>query len=344
MIKNVLKVFCAVSVLCLFSACEKENKKDEAKHVAVFLPGFRAGNAVYGMLADGAERAVNKAAQAGMNAEITVLEAGTNQAEWEGKLKALAAEEKYDLIISSNPSMPEIIKPILAEFPNQKFLLLDAFCENEPNIAAFRYNQREQAFTAGYIAGLVSMSKMKYANTEKKIGLIAGQEYPVMTNIIAPAYLEGARAVDKDFELDFRIVGNWYDSLKGAELAAAMHSAGCDVIMPICGGANQGVITAAKENGFYITWFDDNGYSKAAGFVIGSAAMQQEKLAFEKTTDFLNGTLVFGKSETLGMKDGFVNFITDDTEYISSVPEDIRNKQNEMLEKIMNEEIRLNIE
>ena len=33
--------------------------------------------------------------------------------------------------------------------------------------------------------------------------------------------------------------------------------------MPISGGANQGVLAAAKELGFYVSWFDNNGYSKA---------------------------------------------------------------------------------
>lgn len=328
----------------LFTGCTKEKRNKETKRIAVFLPGFRTGNAVYSMLADGAERAVEQANEKGNIAEIIVLEAGTNQAEWGMKLKSIAAEEKYELIISSNPSIPEIIKPILKEFPNQKFMLLDAFFENEPSVATFRYNQREQGFAAGYIAALVSLSKMKYANAEKKIGLIAGQEYPVMTNIIAPAFLEGAKAVDKDFELDFRVVGNWYDSLKGAELASAMHNAGCDVIMPICGAANQGVITAAKEKGFYITWFDNNGYSKAPGLVVGSSVMHQDKLSFEKTLDFLNGNLEFGEALTLGMKDGFVDFITEDKEYISTVPEELRNKQSEMLKKIFNGEINLPIE
>lgn len=339
--RNFVKIVFFMPVLFLFAMCVKEKKETEIKSIAVFLPGFRTGNAVYDMLARGAERAVKHAEEEGKKAELTILEAGVNQAEWGAKLKALASEEKFDLIISSNPSIPEIIKPILKEFPNQKFLVLDAFCEEEPNIATFRYNQREQAFISGYMAALVSLSNMKHANAEKKIGLIAGQEYPVMTNIIAPAYLEGAKTVDPGFELDFRIVGNWYDALKGAELASAMYHDGCDVIMPICGGANQGVVSAATEKGFYITWFDDNGYKKAPGLVVGSAAMEQEKLTFEKTLEFLNGNLQFGKAETLGLKEGYINFITEDSQYISAVPEGLRNRQNEMLKKIKDGEIKL---
>ncbi|MFH5848934.1 BMP family ABC transporter substrate-binding protein, partial [Clostridium perfringens] len=92
-----------------------------------------------------------------------------------------------------------------------------------------------------------------------------------------PAFLEGARAVDPAFEVDFRVVGNWYDASKGAELARAMKAAGVDVIMPIAGGANQGVIAAAKEGGFYVAWFDDNGYAKAPGYVVSSSVMAQER-------------------------------------------------------------------
>ena len=46
---------------------------------------------------------------------------------------------------------------------------------------------------------------MEFANPEKKIGLIAGQEYPAMMSIILPAFIEGAKAVDPEFTVDFKI-------------------------------------------------------------------------------------------------------------------------------------------
>ncbi|AGT43554.1 BMP family ABC transporter substrate-binding protein [Treponema pedis] len=342
--KIIFTVLSCVFIFVFYSCNKNENKQtDSQMNIAVFLPGVRAGSPVYEMLASGVEEAVNFANRNGKNVEVKILEAGTNQADWGTKLTSLAVDGKYGLIISSNPSLPQIAEPVSKQFPNQKFLLLDAYSEGNPMITTFRYNQREQAYIAGYISALVSLSNMKYANAEKKLGLIAGQEYPAMLNTILPAFLEGARAADNDFTVDFRIVGNWYDAAKGAELARAMYEDGADVIMPISGGANQGVLAAAKELGFYVSWFDDNGYAKAEGYVVSSSEMKQKQLAYEQTLNFIEGRLNEGSSNTLGIKDGYVNFISDDPIYIETVPEEIRNKQEAMLKKIADGSLDLSI-
>lgn len=342
--KNLCKVFILFAVIGMFS-CAKTEKKAEDKPIgiAVFLPGVRAQSPVYEMLASGAERAVKEASIQGKSVDLKILEAGTNQAEWSTKLTSLAVEEKYDLIISSNPAMPQIIDPISKQFPKQKFLILDAYTKGNNMIASYRYNQREQAYIAGYISALVSTSKMKYANAEKKLGLIAGQEYPAMLNVILPSFIEGAKAVDSDFTVDFRIVGNWYDAAKGSELAAAMYKNGVDVIMPICGGANQGVLASAQELGFYISWFDSNGYSKAKGYVVSSSEMKQDNLAYEQVLNFINGKFEGGTAGTLGIKDGYVNFIFDDPIFTETVPEDIRKKQESMLKSIKDGTLNLSV-
>lgn len=333
-----IKMFFACFAFLLIFSCQKEEEAGKLR-LAVFVPGVRGGSAIYDMLASGVERAVSEANKDGKAIELTILEAGTNQGEWLQKLSNLASEEQYDLIISSNPSMPDLAKEVLKKFPHNKFLLLDATEEGEKRITTAKYNQYEQAYIAGHMAALVSLSDMKWANDKKKIGLISGQEYPDMARIILPSFIEGARAVDSEIEVDFRIVGNWYDASKGADIATSMYNEGVDVILPICGGANQGVLTAAKENGFYVVWFDSNGYNKAEGYVVGSAIMEQERCAYEKTRSFIDGTLVEGSSEVLGIKEGYVDFIRDDSIYISTVPEVLREKQADMLEKLKRGEI-----
>ncbi len=328
------KGFSFILILCLLlTSCEKKSEVEGMK-IAVFLPGVRAESAIYDMLASGAERAVEEAKNNGKKVDLTVLEAGVNQGQWVEKLSNLVAEERYDIVLSSNPSMPLIAKEVLDRFPQNKFLLLDAYCTDEPKITTAQYNQAEQAYVAGHMAALVSTSNMKMANKQKKIGLISGQEYPDMLNVILPNFIKGAKAVDEEMEVDFRIVGNWYDATRGAELANSMYDGGVDVVMPICGGANQGVLSSATENGFYLLWFDSNGYARAKGHVVGSAILEQERLAYEKVSAFINGTLKEGTPEILGMKAGYIKFVTDDELYISTVPEDLRAKQDEMLKKI----------
>ncbi|MCM1320818.1 MAG: BMP family ABC transporter substrate-binding protein [Bacteroides sp.] len=355
------KICIAALAAVLLASCGKQTKPSADKSIAVFVPGIMSGNPVYEMLAEGItsaaadyNQAASEAQDSGGNstgaekpsarqAVVSVIEAGTEQSEWAAKLTALAASGKYDVIFSSNPSLPDIALPLARQFPQQKFILLDAFCENCASVATVRYNQREQAYLTGFAAGLVSSaeSSMRYANTEKKIALVAAQEYPVMNTVLLPSFEEGARAADPAVSVEFRVVGNWYDASKAETIARALYQSGTDVILPIAGGASQGVIAAAKDCGFYVSWFDDNGFSKAPGYVISSSVLEQRKMAYEMTLKYLRGEIEFGTAQTVGIQDGYVHFVIDDPLYIETVDEGIREKIAERVKMIEDGELLL---
>ncbi len=342
-IKTIIGAVCifVIAIALLFWTFNKS--KEENSWFAVFVPGVIANSPVYSMLVDGVTQAVLDYNQNNnTNYKLEVVEAGTNQAEWGAKLTGLAAMKKFDVIFSSNPSIPDLAVPITEMYPEQKFIILDAFYEGNPNIATVRFNQREQAYLAGYAAGLATTSKdsqMKFSSPQKKIALIAAQEYPVMNEIILPGFIEGAKAVDNDIEVVFKIVGNWYDANKSAEIARSLYNEGVDVILPICGGASQGVIATAKELGFYISWFDDNGFSKAPGYVISSAAMEQEKMAYEVATKYFERKIDFGSAITVDIKDGYITLITDDANFENyfsdSYKENLKNEYNKIKEGVI---------
>jgi simple sugar transport system substrate-binding protein len=328
--KSVSRVMAAaVSILLVIALSSCNEKKGTGKDIGIFVPGILSDSPVYSMMVDGVQEAAaayNKNRTENDQVSVTILEAGTNQAEWSGKLTALAATGKYAVIISSNPSLPDIADPLTKKFPSQKFILMDAYEKGNPSIATVRYNQREQAYLSGYIAALMSKTH--------KIGLIAAQQYPVMDTIILPGFREGAAAAVDGTSVDFRIVGNWYDASKGAELSAAMNKSGVDVILPICGGASQGVIATAKERGFYITWFDNNGFSKAPGVVIASTVMEQKKMSAEMTTRFLEDKIEWGSAQTVGVQKGFIEFVQNDPLYIQTVPKEVRSKMSAVVDDI----------
>ena len=322
-------ILAAAAIMSLFAFGCSNKSNDKSKSIAVFVPGIADDSPVYGMLRDGVTEAVNKYnsdKDDSSKVDLFIMEAGTNQAEWGPKLTALAAEMKYDVIISSNPSLPDLVAPITQQFPNQKFILLDGTMEGNPNVHTVCYNQAEQAYLTGYIGGLMSKTN--------KMALIAAQEYPVMNDILFPYFEKGGKAANPATTVDFRVVGNWYDATKGAELADAVAKKGVDVILPICGGATQGVITSAVNNGIYVTWFDNNGFSKAPGTIISSSTMEQKKMASMVTEEYLNDATPWGTAEMVGIKEGFVDFVQDDPNYINTVPEDVRNTMASLIEDI----------
>ena len=307
--------------------------------IAVFIPGAASGSPIYEMLAAGVKRAVDErnAASGGETVTAQVIEAGYNQAEWEAKLTALAASGNYDLIVSSNPSLPELARTARAKFPSQRFLLLDGELSGDPGIYTLKYNQREQSYMAGHLAALLVTE-----SGGGKAALIAGQEYPAMLQTILPGYREGVNAVDPGIEVDFRVVGNWYDAAKCAELAAGMIKAGVRVILAVAGGANEGAVQAAVEAGTArVIWFDTNGYAVRPPYIVGSCVIHQDKAAYNKTKLFLEGTLPFGSAETAGLLDGYVDFIEDDPLYAAAVSAPVREKQGEMLRRLRSGELSL---
>jgi simple sugar transport system substrate-binding protein len=335
-----------IGILAVSFGCKKEesssaesgNSVQTTKTIAVFIPGVMAGSAIYEMLATGVQ---NAAAEMG-NAEVRIIEAGFNQADWETKLTSLAAEGTIDLIVSSNPSLPVLAEAVSAKFPAQHFLLFDGEISGNPMIYSLRYNQREQSYMAGYLAALVTLEAEVQNGSVKQIGLIAGQEYPAMNGIMLPSYEAGAKAVDPAFEVDFRVVGNWFDAGKAAELAADMIHQGAKVIFCVAGGASEGAVKAAEDAGAKIIWVDTNGYAIRPGTIIGSTILHQDTAAYEKTRLYLEGNLPFGKAEMYGVREGFVDFVQDDPLYISSVSEEVRAKQAAMIESIRSGNLVLN--
>lgn len=318
----------AVALAMAFASCAPKGGKAAGQagrkptKVVVFIPGVRAGNAIYDTMAAGVERAVGEVP----GATVKVFEAGFNQAEWEEKLTSLVATGEYDLVVTSNPSMPELCVKVGTSYPKQLFLALDGYLPGKPGIHTVLYNQTEQGYLAGYLAGLVTTGSMKGSNKDLKVGMVIGQHYPVMDKVIVPGFEAGLKAVDPGIEVDLRVVGDWFDAAKGQALARDEIAAGADVILPICGGAAQGVYKAAVDAGAYAVVFDDNQYAQAPGTILGCFVLRQEELAYVKTKAALDGSLAWGGAEIVGVKDGYVGFLDDASEYQSAVPEDIRTK------------------
>jgi len=297
--------------------------------IAVFVPGVTAGSPVYEQLVAGTERA----AAAYDHVTVKVLEAGFNQGEWEGKLTALAAEGRYELIISANGAMPYVALPVAEAFPDQKFLILDAIIEH-PQMHTILYNQVEQGYMIGYLAGLITTSAMERANEDLMIGMIAGQEYPAMNDMIQPGYEMGAQAVNPGIEMDFRVLGNWFDANKAGELAKSMINAGADIILAIAGGANQGVISVAEELGAYVLYFDEDSYDIAPGTIVGSTELHQERAAYEAVKAAIEGTLTYGETEIFSTADGYVDFVDTNPLYEQSVSPEVRAEMAQLLDQM----------
>lgn len=325
-------VVISLSLMVALAGCDRRAGDDDGPTfgIGVFVPGVVEGSPTYELLVEG----VQNAADESTSVDVKVVEGGFNQAQWAQGLTSMAASEEYDLIVSSNPEIPDIVAMILDDFPDQKFLLMDAYYDLSNNVHTVMFNQREQAFLAGHFAGLVTTSDMVEPVEALRAGLLAGQEYPIMNNVIVPAFELGLRTVDPSAKVDFRVLGNWYDAGRAAELASSMYASGSRVILTIAGGGNQGVIASAKEQEAYVVWYDTPGLDEAPGVVIGSPFVALDKAVYERVLLAVNGELKFGEAEILGVSDGYVGFVQDDPLYRRYVSEAVRSAQGALIDSM----------
>jgi len=322
-----ISVFFTLIVL-LVSCGHKDN--EVTKSIAVFVPGVLEGSPSYEMMDSGVRKAAKKA-----GIPVKTIEGGFDQAAWGNQLMALASEKRYGLIVTSNPAMTEICVNTTLSFPDQEFLVLDGSGLSGPSVADVVYDHREQAFLIGYFAALVTSSEeLKGANKDLKVGMIVGQEYPQMNKEIMPGFEIGLQTVNPDIEMEFRVLGNWYDAEKARELAAGLYNDGVDVILTISGGANQGVISAAKEAGAYVLWFDTEGLELAPGTVLASAVNRQDKAAEVWTELWVDGNLITGESRLVGIDEGYVDFPMDARLFRKHVPESIREEMETLVNRM----------
>lgn len=315
------------------TSCGKKNIA-KAPYIGVFVPGIMADSPTYAKLAQGVISAVEeynaKISDENFKVKYDIMEVGTNQAEWSVRLTEATALGKYDVIVSSNESLPEIAEPITRQFPDQKYIIMHGKLENNSSIYCINYDQKEEAYITGYLAGLYSRSK--------KVALVAAQEYPAMNNIFLPYYAKGAKDAG-DCSCAFRIVGNWYDASKGAEITDALNAEGVDVILPICGGASQGVISSAREHGIHLNFFDENAFVKAPGTIISSCATKQMEATKEAVLQYLEGKTPWGTTKDVGIREGYIEFVQDDPLYEEAVPEEIRIQVRELIESLQSGKI-----
>jgi riboflavin transport system substrate-binding protein len=310
------KAFTLTTVLALAALCAFGSPA-KAPKVCVFVPNVLSGSPTYEQMVDGAKRAIAEIP----GATLKVVEAGFNQADWLGKLSALAATGEFSLIVSSNPAIPDLCAQVAASFPEARFFVADSWLPGNKAIHTVLYNQIDQGYMVGYLAGLASSGKLggKGASATHKAGLIVAQRYPSLDKLIEPGFAMGLKAADPAAVLETRVLGNWYDATKASELANGLFDAGAAAILPIAGGAGQGVVSAAKSKGRYVVWFDDDsGYRLAPGTVIGCAVLRQDRLVYERVKALLaqgSSSSLFGKADVVGAKDGYVDFASDDPSY-----------------------------
>lgn len=322
--KQMSKLLISLLVILTIFSCTKKEKNNDFK-VGVFIPGVLSGNSTYELIKEAADEITNE----NKNIEIKVFEAGYNQSKWLELLTSFTASDSYDIIITSNPALPEICNEVSKQFTNQKFLITDAYYRGNSNISTYMFNQYEQSYFLGVIAGLISeSSEIKNIEKTKKIGFLVAQEFPLITKHILPGFLLGIKEVNTEYEIDYRVVGNWYDTTKAYDLTKSMiKDSKINVMSIIAGSSSQGAIKAAKELNKYIVYPNTDEYNNGEGVILACGIIELKKLTKQLILDASKNNIEYGTHKVLGFKEGYIGFADTDI-YKKNMPLNLQKKIN----------------
>lgn len=300
--------------------------------LGVFIPGRLGDSPDYDKLADTAQRMALRDPRL----KVEVFEAGFDQSKWEEQLTSFASSGRFDVIYTSNESMGPMAAKVAAKVPNVKFIVDDSWVIGNPRIYCSLMNKYQQSYLYGYMMALVSTSTMPGVNPDKKIGFIYGQHYTTMDDLIIPGIELGAKAVDPSFEVKTVMLGNWYDATKAESLTNSLIDEGVDVMGSVCGSGVAGVISACKNRGIYMIYYDTAGFDKGPGVIVGAVEANVDDMVANNLERLLAGTLPWGTSEVFGAEKGYISVPVNAPAYVNSVPEAQRQAFSAELAKVIN--------
>jgi basic membrane protein A len=239
--------------------------------------------------------------------------------QWQTQLLSLAGTKKYDVIIISTDAsaLLDAAKVVVKRYPNQKIIDFDDnSLAKVPSVSTAVYKQNEGSFLAGALAALVAGSKLPYVSHKNIIGMVGGQQIPVIVDF-QDGYVQGAKLANPKMDVRVTFIGGsgsddtWNNKPAGARLASSLYNAGAAVVYQVAGGSGLGVLAQSKVSGRYAIGVDSNQDSVAPGHVIGSVVKRVDNSLFDLLKLAQQGRLQGAHTYSYGLQNHGVDLTRD---------------------------------
>ncbi|MBT9177022.1 MAG: Membrane lipoprotein TmpC [Firmicutes bacterium] len=215
----------------------------------------------------------------------------------------LFAQERMDLIIGIGFLQNAAITKVAAEFPLQKFAVVDTVIDL-PNVKSMVFREHEGSFLAGALAAMLT--------TTNNVGFVGGMQIPLIARF-EKGFAQGVEHVNrlrnKGVVVQSAYIGTtgaaFRDPVRGKELALAQIARGADIIYHAAGGSGRGVFEAASEKGVKAIGVDSNQNWVKPGNIIASMLKRVDVAVFNAVKATKEGAFVAGVS-SFGVKEGGV--------------------------------------
>ncbi len=314
-------------LVCYFVGSLPTFAQAESVKVAMVVAGTLGDRSFYDSGNEGLTQAAEEFA-----AETKVFECRNVPSAFSEQI--IAAAQGYGVVFTVGWELVDPLLEIAPEFPDVKFIHIDAAITGVENISSIDYLENEGSFVAGAMAAMMTTnSGDDKINAKKVIGAVGGMDIPVIRNFVA-GYEAGAQYIDPEVKVEVGFVGSFEDPAKGKEMALTISNKGADIIFQIAGNTGNGVIEAAKESGFYAIGVDsDQGYI-APEFIMGSMMKRVGLSIFETIQKIIDGSYENGAVMTYGIAQNGVGMSKDD-DMKKIVGDDVMQKLEEIAKGIV---------
>lgn len=240
-----------------------------------------------------------KQAEADLGIELQYVEPKTIS-DYETMQRQMASDGSFDLIVTIAFDQMEPLAKVAADFPDQKFIILDAVVDL-PNVASYVSEEQEGSFLVGALAGLLHKeSQLPQLAGKTTTGVVGGMDIPIINKFVA-GYEAGVRYVNPDMTVVHDYVGGWNDPTTAKEISKVMYGKGAGIIYHAAGGSGLGVFQEAKEQNLLAIGVNSNQNSIDPDHIVASMLKRVDTAAYSAIKDVVDGTFTAGV-HTLGLK------------------------------------------
>jgi basic membrane protein A and related proteins len=233
-----------------------------------------------------------------------------------------------DLIVLNSFDSIDVLTRLGAEYPDQKWVIVDAALPENPNVRGILFKEHEGTFLIGAIFGSLTET-----NT---VGFVGAFDIPLIRRWFV-GYEEGVKYVNPEATVLEAWTNSWNDPATAKELALAQAEQDADYIAAVAAAGNTGVFEAAQEVEFFTSGVDTDQRVLDPDHILESMVKRTDIGVYDALADLANGEFA-GGIEAYGLAERGVGpafLILDDLEVPSTLPEELQAEISDLADQIV---------